>query len=1048
MKIPRFFIDRPIFATVLSVVVVLLGVLAFPQLPVAQYPEIALPTVVVRASYPGATPEIIAQTVATPLEQEINGVENMLYMESQSSPDGVMSLTITFALGTDVDQAQVLVQNRVSVAEPRLPEETRQIGVTTLKSSPELLLVVHMISPDDSRDQLYISNYAYLRVRDVLARLDGVGDLRVFGSTQYSMRVWLDIEKLAARDLTAGDIVAALREQNVQVAAGQLGQPPTDNPTAFQLNISSQGRLRTPEEFGRIVVKAGDGGRLARLEDVARIGLGAEDYSVNSYLDGQNAVAMLVFARPGTNGVDTANQVEQTMQELSQDFPPGLEHRIVYNPMKFVEDSIEEVFDTLVISTILVVLTVFVFLQRWQATLIPVVAIPISLIGAFAVMQGIGFSLNNLSLFGLVLAIGIVVDDAIVVVENVERLIGRGLSPREATRQAMDEVGSALIATTLVLVAVFVPTSFLPGISGQFYQQFAITIAASTVISTFVSLTLTPALCALLLPAHDKKKGWFSRVFDWTFGWLFTPFNRVFDWTENLYGGLVTRVLRFSWLALVVYVGLMVCTYFGFKMVPTGFIPPQDQGYLIVSAQLPDGASLARTDEVVQEISRIALDTPGIRNAVAFAGFSGATRTNNPNAAAVFTAMEDAGERAKQGLVADKVLADLRGRLAQLKDASVFVLAPPPVRGIGNAGGFKMQVQDRAGLGFAALRDTAMQMMIAGNQEPGLVQVFSTFNADSPQIYLDIDREKAEMLDIPVGRVFDALQVYLGSVYVNDFNFLGRTFRVTAQADYPFRDDVNDIYRLRTRSNSGALVPLGTFVEAQQRTGPDRVVRYNLFPAADINGGTLPGTSTGEALAAMERIAEEKLPPGMGIEWTDLAYQERAEGDTAMFIFPLCVLFVFLTLAAQYESWTLPLAIVLIVPLCLLFALAGVWLRGMDNNVLVQIGFVVLVALACKNAILIVEFAKQLEDEGRGRVEAATEACRLRLRAILMTAVSFILGVTPLLIATGAGSEMRRALGTTVFSGMLGVTLMGLVLTPVFYVVLRWMVSGRTNSTT
>lgn len=1043
MKIPHFFIDRPIFATVLSVVVVLLGVLAFPQLPVAQYPEIALPTVVVRASYPGATPEIIAQTVATPLEQEINGVENMLYMESQSSPDGVMSLTITFALGTDVDQAQVLVQNRVSAAEPRLPEETRQIGITTLKSSPELLLVVHMISPDDSRDQLYISNYAYLRVRDVLARLDGVGDLRVFGSTQYSMRVWLDIEKLAARDLTAGDIVAALREQNVQVAAGQLGQPPTDNPTDFQLNISSQGRLRTPEEFGGIVVKAGDRGRLTRLEDVARIGLGAEDYSVNSYLDGQNAVAMLVFARPGTNGVDTANQVEQTMQELSQDFPPGLEHRIVYNPMKFVEDSIEEVFDTLVISTILVVLTVFVFLQRWQATLIPVVAIPISLIGAFAVMQGIGFSLNNLSLFGLVLAIGIVVDDAIVVVENVERLIGKGLSPREATRQAMDEVGSALIATTLVLVAVFVPTSFLPGISGQFYQQFAITIAASTVISTFVSLTLTPALCALLLPPHDKKKGWFSRAFDWTFGWLFTPFNRVFDWTENLYGGLVTRVLRFSWLALILYVGLMVCTYFGFKMVPTGFIPPQDQGYLIVSAQLPDGASLARTDKVVQEISRIALDTPGIRNAVAFAGFSGATRTNNPNAAAVFTAMEDAGDRAKQGLVADKVLADLRGRLAKLKDASVFVLAPPPVRGIGNAGGFKMQVQDRAGLGFDALRDTAREMMIAGNQEPGLVQVFSTFNADAPQIYLDIDREKAEMLDIPVGRVFDALQIYLGSVYVNDFNFLGRTFRVTAQADYEFRDDVNDIYRLRTRSNSGALVPLGTFVEAQQRTGPDRVVRYNLFPAADINGGTLPGTSTGEALAAMERIADEKLPPGMGIEWTDLAYQEKAEGDTAMFIFPLCVLFVFLTLAAQYESWTLPLAIVLIVPLCLLFALAGVWLRGMDNNVLVQIGFVVLVALACKNAILIVEFAKQLEDDGRDRVEAAIEACRLRLRAILMTAVSFILGVTPLLIATGAGSEMRRALGTTVFSGMLGVTIMGLVLTPVFYVVLRWMVSGR-----
>lgn len=1031
----------------LSVVIVLLGVLAFPQLPVAQYPEIALPTVVVRASYPGATPEIIAQTVATPLEQEINGVENMLYMESQSTPDGAMMLTITFSLETDVDQAQVLVQNRVAIAEPRLPEVTRQIGVTTRKSSPELLLVVHMISPDDTRDQLYISNYAYLRVRDVLARLDGVGDLQVFGSTQYSMRVWLDIEKLAARNLTAGDIVASLREQNVQVAAGQLGQPPTDDPTAFQLNISSQGRLRTVDEFGGIVVKAGVDGRLTRLEDVARIQLGAEDYSVNSYLDGQNAVAMLVFARPGTNGVDTANQVRDTMEKLSKDFPPGLEHRIVYNPMEFVEDSIDEVFNTLVIASLLVVLTVFIFLQRWQATLIPVVAIPISLIGAFAVMQGIHFSLNNLSLFGLVLAIGIVVDDAIVVVENVERLIATKLSPREATRQAMNEVGSALIATTLVLVAVFVPTSFLPGISGQFYQQFAITIAASTVISTFVSLTLTPALCALLLPAHDQKCGWFTRIFDWTFGWLFKPFNAVFDWASNLYGGFVSRLLRISWFALVVYVGLIACTYFGFRMVPTGFIPPQDQGYLIVSMQLPDGASLARTDEVVQQVSRIALDTPGIRNAVAFAGFSGATRTNNPNAAAVFTALDDARERATKGLAATKVLADLQGRLAQVKGAMIFVLEPPPVRGVGNAGGFKMQVQDRAGLGFNALSEAANSVLAAARQpDSGVARAFSTFNANTPQVYLDIDREKAEMLDVPVGRVFDALQVYLGSVYVNDFNFLGRTFRVTAQADYPFRDEVNDIYRLRTRSNTGALVPLGTFVEAQRRAGPDRVVRYNLFPAADVNGGSMPGVRTGEALATMERIAEEKLPPGMGIEWTDLAYQEKQAGNTALFIFPLCVLFVFLTLAAQYESWTLPLAIVLIVPLCLLFALAGVWLRGMDNNVLVQIGFVVLVALACKNAILIVEFAKQLEDEGKTRVEAAVEACHLRLRAILMTAFSFILGVTPLLIATGAGSEMRRALGTTVFSGMLGVTIMGLLLTPVFYVVLRWLVSGRASS--
>lgn len=1037
MKFAHFFVDRPIFATVLSIVIVLLGALAYVQLPVAQYPEVALPTVVVRASYPGATPETIAETVATPLEQEINGVENMLYMESQSTPDGVMQLTITFALGTDPDQAQVLVQNRVAIAEPKLPEETRRIGVTTQKSSPELLLVVHMISPDDTRDQLYISNYAYLYIRDVLTRLGGVGDLQVFGSTQYSMRAWLDIEQLTAREMTAGEVIAALREQNVQVAAGALGQPPVDEPSAFQLNIASKGRLRTAEEFGDVVIKAGSDGRLTRLADVARIQLGAEDYSVNSYLDGQNAVALLIFARPGTNGVDTANQVSATMEQLSKDFPPGLDYRIVYNPMKFVEDSIDEVFETLAIAAVLVILTVFVFLQRWQATLIPVAAIPISLIGTFAIMQAIGFSLNNLSLFGLVLAIGVVVDDAIVVVENVERLIAKGLCPRDATKQAMTEVGSALIATTLVLVAVFVPTAFLPGISGQFYRQFAITIAASTVISTFISLTLTPALCALLLAPQDAKPGPVTKLLNALLGWFFRPFNRVFDWVSEVYGNFVCRLLRLSGIALVCYVGLLVVTYFGFKLVPSGFIPQQDQGYLIVAIQLPDSASLARTDQVVQEVSRIALETPGIRNAVAFAGFSGATRTNNPNSAAVFTALEPAAERAKQGREANVVLADLRGRLAKLKEASIFVLPPPPVRGIGNAGGFKLQVQDRSSAGFPALRDATNAIAGQANQTPGLVQVFSTFNADAPQLYADIDREKAEMLRVPVGRVFEALQVYLGSVYVNDFNFLGRTFRVTAQADYQFRDEINDIYRLRTRSADGALVPLGTFVNVERRTAPDRVVRYNLFPSADINGSTLPGTSTGQALNAIEAIAEEKLPPGFGIEWTDLAYQERQAGNTALFIFPLCVLFVFLTLAAQYESWLLPLAIVLIVPLCLLFAISGVWLRGMENNILTQIGFVVLVALACKNAILIVEFAKSLEDEGKSRYDAAVEACRLRLRAILMTAFSFILGVLPLLIATGAGAEMRRALGTAVFSGMLGVTIFGLFLTPVFYVVLR-----------
>ncbi|TWT37441.1 Efflux pump membrane transporter BepE [Posidoniimonas corsicana] len=1043
MKFAHFFIDRPIFATVLSTVIVLLGAISYTQLPVAQYPDIALPTVVVRASYPGATPETISATVATPLEQEINGVENMLYMESQSTPDGSLQLTITFELGTDPDDAQVLVQNRVAVAEPRLPAEVRQLGVTTRKSSPELLLVVHMISPDDSRDQLYISNYAYLHVRDALARIPGVGDLTVFGGAQYSMRVWLDIEKIAAREMTAGEVIAALREQNVQVSAGSLGQPPVDEKAAFQLAIASKGRLRSPEEFGDIVVKSGENGRLTRLQDVAEIELGAENYDVNSYLDEQNAVAILVFARAGANGVATSHLVQDVMEEVSRDFPPGVDYRIVYNPMEFVEDSIDEVFSTLIIATSLVVLTVFIFLQRWQATLIPIVAIPISLIGAFAMMRAFGFSLNNLSLFGLVLAIGVVVDDAIVVVENVERLIGQGLAPKEATKRAMTEVGSALIATTLVLISVFVPTSFLPGISGEFYRQFALTIAGATTISTFVSLTLTPAMCGLLLRPTDAKQGLLTRTFNLLFGWFFRPFNKVFDWSESLYAGLVRRTMRVAALVVLLYAAVLGGGYYASRAVPPGFIPDQDQGYFIVVAQLPDSASLGRTDDVVQQISEIAMQTPGVRNAVAFAGFSGATRTNNSNAAAVFTALEDASDRAAQGLTADVVLADLRQRISTIKDAGIFVLPPPPVRGIGNAGGFKAQVQDRSGAGFPALRDATNKMLAAANQEPGLVQVFSTFRADSPQLFVDIDRQKAEMLDVPVGRVFEALQVYLGSIYVNDFNLLGRTYRVTAQADYRFRDDINDVYRLRTRSSDGALVPIGTVAEVERRTAPDRVVRYNLFPSSDINGSTLPGVSTGQAMRAIDRIAEENLPPGFGLEWTDLAFQERKAGNLALFIFPACVLFVFLTLAAQYESWLLPLAIILIVPLCLLFGLFGVWLRGMDNNILTQIGLVVLVALACKNAILIVEFAKALEDEGRTRVEAAVEACRLRLRAILMTALSFVLGVVPLLIATGAGAEMRRVLGTTVFSGMLGVTAVGLLLTPVFYVVLRAIVARK-----
>ncbi|MBB02571.1 MAG: hydrophobe/amphiphile efflux-1 family RND transporter [Planctomyces sp.] len=1037
MRLAHFFIDRPIFATVLSTLIVLVGCISYVALPVAQYPEVALPTVIVRASYPGATPETIADTVATPLEQEINGVENMVYMESQSTTDGSMTLTITFALGTDADQAQVLVQNRVAVAEPRLPEEVRQIGVTTRKASPNILTVVHMLSPDNSRDQLYISNYVYLQVRDVLARIDGVGDVQVFGARQYSMRVWLDMEKIATLDLTAGDVVSSLRQQNIQVAAGTIGQQPLEQPIDLQIPVAAQGRLKTADEFADIVVKADDDGRIVRLSDVARIELGAQDYSVNSYLNDDNAVAMVISERPNSNAVATADQIVAKMAEMSKDFPPGVGYDIIYNPTEFIKESIDEVYMTLVQATLLVVLTVFVFLQNWRSSIVPVAAIPVSLIGTFAVMLGIGFSLNNLSLFGLVLAIGIVVDDAIVVVENVERLIDEGLSPREATRKAMEEVSSALIATTLVLIAVFVPTAFLPGISGQFYRQFAITIAVSTAISTLVSLTLSPSLCALLLKPRSAKRGPFERLYFFLFGWFFRGFNRVFDVTSSVYAGLVKRSIRLAAIALILYAGLLGLTWYGFQLVPGGFIPTQDQGYAIISVQLPDGASLTRTDEVIEQVRDIALETPGITDCVAFVGFSGATRSNSPNAGALFPVFADAKERAEQGLGLLAVVGDLRKRLSVIQEGQIFVIPPPPVRGIGTGGGFKMQVQDRSGAGLDELQRVAGDIAMSANQLPGLTPVFSTFRAGTPQIYADIDRVKARMLNVPMANVFEALQIYLGSVYVNDFNFLGRTFRVTAQAESRFRNDADDILRLKTRSATGDIVSLGSIVTLQERSAPDRVVRYNLYPAADVQGDTLPGFSSGQAIQMMEQLAEERLPPGFGFEWTDIAYQEKAAGNTALFIFPLCVLFVFLALSAQYESWLLPLAVILIVPMCLLCAIAGVWFRGMDNNILTQIGFVVLVGLACKNAILIVEFAKQEEDAGKDRIAAAISACRLRFRPVMMTAFSFILGVIPLLIATGAGSEMRRALGTAVFSGMLGVTLFGLIFTPIFYVVLR-----------
>ncbi len=1037
MNFSKFFIDRPIFAVVLSVVILIVGGISYFQLPVSQYPEVALPTVVVRAVYTGATPETIAETVATPLEQEINGVDDMLYMESQSTADGAMTLTITFKLGTDLDEAQVLVQNRVSIALPRLPAEVRQIGVTTRKSSPDLMMVVHMVSPDDSRDTTYLANYAYLRIRDVLARLDGVGDIQFFGGSEYSMRIWLESEKLASLKLTAGDVVAALKEQNVQVAAGAIGQKPTSKQVAFELNVSAQGRLKEASEFGDIIVKSGAEGQLVRVNDVARIELGAQDYRINSYLNKDGAVAMVMFQRPGSNAIETAHEVEHTMDRLKKDFPAGVDYRIAYNPTEFVEESINEVGKTLFEAIVLVVITVFVFLQSWRTTIIPLLAIPISLVGTFAVMNLIGFSLNSLSLFGLVLAIGIVVDDAIVVVENVERLMHEGLSPRDATRKAMDEVGGALIATALVLIAVFVPTGFLPGISGQFYKQFAITIAVSTAISCFVSLTLSPALCAILLkPKSHDSKGLLGTLIENTIGRFFGGFNWLFEQAQNGYASIVGRLLRLGSLMLVVYVGLLGLTWLGFSRVPGGFIPAQDLGYLIVAAQLPDGASIERTDVVAKKIAEIALNTEGVSDAVVFAGFSGATRTNSSAAAAVFVTLTNAKERARNGRQVEVMLSELRQKMSQLQEAFVLVIQPPPIAGIGTGGGFKMQVQDRGGVGLQRLEAATQAMAMQANGVPGLTQVFSLFRTTTPRLYVDIDRTKARMLNVPINNVFDTLQVYLGSTYVNDFNLLGRTYRVTAQADARFRDEPEDIARLRTRSAIGDVVPLGSVSQVRRIAGPDRVVRFNLFPSADIQGDVIPGTSSGQSLAAMEKLAES-LPPGIGYEWTDLAYQQKAAGNTAIFIFPLCVIFVFLALAAQYESWSLPLAVILIVPMCLLGAITGLWLRGMDNNILTQIGFVVLVGLACKNAILIVEVAKEEENRGKDRFAAAIEACRLRLRPIVMTSLAFILGVVPLVRAIGPGAEMRRAIGTAVFSGMLGVTVFGLLLTPVFYVLIR-----------
>ena len=1037
MRFSHFFIERPIFAMVISIVTVIAGLLAYIALPTAQYPEIAPPTVQVTASYPGADPKVIAETVATPIEEQVNGVENMLYMSSQSTADGSMTLTVTFKLGTNLDIAQVLVQNRVAIATPQLPQEVRNLGVTVQKQSPDLMMVVHLLSPTGTYDQAYISNFAFLQIRDPLSRLGGVGNVNVFGAREYSMRIWLNPNRMYARGLTSDDIVSAIQAQNVQVAAGSLGAEPAPPGTELQLTLNTQGRLITPEQFGQIIVKRGDNGEIVYLSDVARTELGAKSYSVSSYLDGKPAVALAIFQLPGSNAVRTAHAVRALMKELSKSFPLGLEYTIVYDPTQFIEQSVEAVIHTLFEAVILVLIVVLAFLQTWRATIIPLLAVPVSLIGTFAVMAVFGFSLNNLSLFGLVLAIGIVVDDAIVVVEAVEHNIEQGMPPKEATQKAMDQVGGAVVAIAVVLSAVFIPTAFISGITGQFYRQFALTIAVSTLISAFNSLTLSPALAGLLLRPRDAKKDFLTKAFDLFLGWFFRSFNTAFRAGVTGYVWIVRRLLRLAAIAILFYAGFLVLTFFGFKTVPVGFIPLQDQGYLIAFGQLPDGASLQRSEEVRKQMSEIARGVPGIIHTVEFTGYSGLDGTNRSNTVTAFLTLAPFEERIKSPrLTGVAITGVVRQKFAQIQDARVLVFPPPPVRGIGNAGGFKIQIQDRRGAGLTALQAATDQLIAKASAGHGLIGLFTSFRSQVPQLYLDIDRRKVQTLDVPINSVFSTLQSYLGSTYVNDFNFVNRTNQVNVQGDAPFRIRPESIRELYTRNNKNQMVPLGTLLDIREITGPDKVMHYNIYPSAEISGNTLPGVSSGQAIDVMQRLAQETLPSQFGYEWTELSLQEILAGNSAVYIFPLCALFVFLVLAAQYESWSLPLAIILIVPMCLFAAISGVFIRGSDNNIFTQIGFVVLIGLACKNAILIVEFAKQQMDEGRDRHEAAVEASRLRLRPILMTSFAFTLGVFPLVRAVGAGAEMRQALGTAVFSGMIGVTFFGIFLTPVFFSVI------------
>jgi len=1034
MKFSHFFIQRPIFAAMLSLVILIAGGISLFQLPVSEYPEVVPPTVVVTASYPGANPTVIAQTVATPLEQEINGTENMLYMFSQATSDGRMTLTVTFALGTDLDRAQVQVQNRVNSALPRLPEEVQRLGVVAEKSSPDLTMVVHLYSPEKSHDTAYLSNYADLYIKDEIARLPGVGDLRLFGAGKYAMRVWLNPDALAARELTATDVITALRSQNQQVAAGSLGAQPVSNDSQFQVLLNVKGRLNSIEEFEQVIIKVGDEGQITRLTDIARVELGQDSYSLRAELDSQPALAMPIFQRPGSNAIELSDQVRETMARLSKDFPEGVEYDIVYDPTVFVRGSIDAVIATLLEAIVLVVIVVIVFLQTWRASIIPLIAVPISLIGTFAVMQWLGVSINTLSLFGLVLAIGIVVDDAIVVVENVERNIEQGLSPLEATRVAMSEVTGPIIAIALVLCAVFIPTAFITGLSGQFYKQFALTITISTVISAINSLTLSPALAALLLKSHDTKPDAFTRLLNKLFGrWLFKPFNRVFDRGAKGYEKLVKKLIRMSFIVMIGYVALVGGTIKLFDAVPGGFIPQQDKQYLVAIAQLPDAASLDRTEDVLRQMQQIALEVPGVANTVAFPGLSVNGFTNSPNSGIVFTPLDAFEDRTDLSKSAMAIAAQLNQRFAAIDEAFVAVFPPPPIQGLGTTGGFKLQIEDRANKGFEALFNSLQTVIGKAQQDPALMGLYSSFRIQVPQMDIDIDREQALIQGIPLDEVFNALQIYLGSVYVNDFNMFGRTYQVNAQADADYRLDPDQILNLKVRNREGNMVPLGSILTVTPTIGPDRVMHYNGYPSAELNGSPAPGFSSDQAQLAIEAILADNLPSGIEYEWTEVTYQQVLAGNTMVYVFPLVVLLVFMVLAAQYESLRLPLAIILIVPMTIFSALLGVWFVGSDNNIFTQIALIVLVALASKNAILMVEFAKDKNDTGLSHIDAILAACRMRLRPILMTSIAFTAGVIPLVLATGAGAEMRHAMGNAVFSGMIGVTVFGLLFTPVFY---------------